>query len=126
MKKCILIFDDDPEILLVCKLILEQQNYRVETRMRCDNIIEDISDTHPDLILMDLWIPEIGGENAVTLMKNNKATQHIPAILFSANAEIEEIGKRCNANAFLSKPFDVAVLKKIIEENLSVPSGNGV
>ena len=120
MEKCILIFDDDPEILLVCKLILEQQNYRVETRTRCENIIEDISLAKPDIILMDLWIPEIGGESAVNLMKNNEATQHVPVILFSANAEIEEICHRSNANGFLKKPFDVLALKKIIEENIGM------
>ena len=101
--------------LLVCKLILEQQNYRVETRTRCENIIEDISLAKPDLILMDLWIPEIGGESAVNLMKNNDATQHVPVILFSANAEIAGIANRTNSNAYLSKPFDVIALKKIIE-----------
>ena len=119
MKKCILIFDDDTEILLVCKLILEQQNYRVETRTRCDNIIEDISDVKPDMILLDLWIPEIGGEKAISLMKNNKATQHISVILFSANDEIEEVCNRSNANGFLKKPFDVSTLKKIVEEHIS-------
>ena len=118
MQKCILIFDDDPEILLVCKIILQQHNYRVETRMSCNNIIQDINDTVPDAILMDLWIPEIGGENAINLMKNNKAIRHIPILLFSANPEIEEICKKCNANGFLKKPFDISALKKIIDENL--------
>ena len=120
MEKCILIFDDDPEILLVCKIILQQHNYRVETRTRCENIIEDISNAKPDIILMDLWIPEIGGESAVNLMKNDKVTRHIPVIFFSANAEIEEICNRANANGFLSKPFDVLALKKIIEENMGI------
>ncbi|HEY8689267.1 MAG TPA: response regulator [Chitinophagaceae bacterium] len=124
MNRCILFFDDDPEILLVCKIILEQDNYRVETRTRCDNIIEDIKEVKPGLILMDVWIPEIGGEQAIHLMKDNKETQHLPVILFSANAEIEEICQRSNANGFLKKPFDVIALKKIIEENIVVPSGN--
>jgi len=124
MNKCILIFDDDPEILFVCKIILEQDKYRVETRTHCENIIEDIKQAKPDIILMDLWIPEIGGEQAIHLMKNNKETQHIPAVLFSANAEIEEICRRSNANGFLKKPFDVSALKKIIEKNINVPSGS--
>lgn len=54
---------------------------------------------------MDLGIPEIGGESAVNLMKNNEATQHVPVILFSANAEIADIANRTNANAYLSIPF---------------------
>ena len=120
MKKCILIFDDDKEILLVCKMILERENYRVETRRCCENIIEDISEVKPDIILMDLWIPEIGGENAITLMKNNKGTEHIPVVIFSANAEIEEIYKRVNANGFLKKPFEMADLIHIIRSNVPV------
>ena len=115
MKKCILIFDDDVDILGVCKIILEGQNYRVETRRLCDNIIEDISEVKPDIILMDLWIPEIGGENAINLVKKNEATQHIPVTLFSANAEIEEISKRTNADGFLKKPFEIAAMLQIIE-----------
>jgi DNA-binding NtrC family response regulator len=120
MKKCILIFDDDQEILFACKIILERGNFRLETRTSCDNIIADIIQIKPGIILMDLWIPEIGGENAINMMKNNKDTQHIPIILFSANAEIEEICSRANANGFLRKPFEIATLLHMIENNIPV------
>ncbi len=120
MKKCILIFDDDQEILFACKIILERGNYLVETRTCCDNIVADIIQIKPDIILMDLWIPEIGGKNAINLMKNNKDSQYIPVILFSANAEIEEICYRTNANGFLRKPFEIAALLDIIETNIPV------
>ena len=106
MKKCILILDDDLEILSVCKIILEKQNYHVETRTSCDNIIKDILKVKPIMVLMDFWIPVIGGENAIKLMKNNKATQLIPVILFSASNKIEEIYERANADGFLKKPFE--------------------
>mgnify|MGYP001792493898 CR=1 FL=1 len=42
---------------------------------------------------MDPWVPEIGGENAINLVKNNNATKYIPILLFSANTEIEKICK---------------------------------
>ena len=116
--KTILIFDDDQEILFVCKVILQRGNYRVETRICCDNILEDISQVKPDMILMDLWIPEIGGENAIQLMKNNKASQQIPVILFSANVDIAEISNRLDANGFLKKPFEIDNLLHIIEANI--------
>lgn len=122
MKKCILIYDDDAEILIVSKIILERNNYHVETRPFCDNIIEDISDVKPDIVLMDLWIPTIGGEKAISLMKNNSTTTHIPIILFSANAAIETIAKRANANGFLKKPFDVIALVKMMENTLAETS----
>ena len=118
MKKCILILDDDPEILLICRILLEKLDYRVETRIRCDNIIKDIREEKPVMVLMDIWIPAMGGEKATKLIKENKATQHIPVILFSANSEIEEIFKRSNANGFLKKPFEIGALVKTVETNI--------
>lgn len=118
MKKCILIFDDDEQILCVCKIILEQQNYKVETRLSCENIIEDIYSTKPDLILLDLRIPEIGGENALSLVKNNRAYLNIPVILFSANTKVEEISERAHADGFIKKPFDIGSLLKVVSHNV--------
>ncbi len=82
MKKCVLIFDDDIEMLAVSKIILERQNYRVETRVCCDDIIKDIAEVNPGMILMDLRIPKIGGEQATRLAKSEKATKDIPIIIF--------------------------------------------
>ena len=116
--KCVLIYDDDVEILFLCKAILSKSNYRIETLSRCDNVIEDIARIKPDLILMDLWIPEIGGEKAIDIVKKNPATQHIPMLIFSANAEIEAISKRVNANGFIEKPFDIIRFKEIIQQKM--------
>ena len=118
MSKCVLIYDDDKEILFLCKAVLAKYNYRVETLSRCENAIEDIAHIKPDIILMDLWIPEIGGEQAITILKKNAATKHIPVIIFSANAEISLICKRIKADGFIEKPFDIATFKETIEKNI--------
>jgi CheY-like chemotaxis protein len=118
MKKCILIYDDDTEILMVCRAILEDTDYRVETSTMCENIISDIGTLKPDIILMDLWIPKIGGENAIALMRDNPDTAHIPVILFSANDEIEKISQRISANGYLRKPFDISTFRKEIENRI--------
>jgi DNA-binding response OmpR family regulator len=118
MKNCILIYDDDPDILTVCKLILNQHNYRVETRTHCTTILSDIVLINPDLILLDFWIPGIGGEKAVTIIKNDKGAQHIPIILFTANAEIEKIYKRIGADGFLKKPFEIIALLSVLNDKI--------
>lgn len=117
-EKCILIYDDDQEILLVCKTILTKSKYRVVTLSRCENVISEIDHIKPDLILMDLWIPEIGGEKAISIIKEDPATRHIPVLLFSANADIKEICKKTNADGYVEKPFDIHKLKATIEENI--------
>lgn len=114
MKKCVLIFDDDMETLSVSKLILEQQDFSVSVRPRCNDIIGDVAETAADIVLIDLWMPEIGGEKAVQLMKKDKDTAHIPAILFSANDEIEAVCARCGADGYLKKPFSIADLVEVI------------
>lgn len=110
--KCILIYEDDPEILFLCRMLLEKENYRVETLTKCDNALNDISKFKPDLILMDLWIPEMGGELAVNLLKGNAETKEIPILLFSANDEIQEISDRLKADGYISKPFDIHAFKE--------------
>ena len=118
MEKCILIYEDNPEILFLCKKILSKSKYRVETLLRCENVIADIDLIKPNLILMDLWIPEIGGEKATAMLKENPATCNIPVLLFSANADIEEICNKINANGYIEKPFDINTLLQTIEKNI--------
>ena len=118
MKKNILIYDDDLEILFLCKTILQHHNYEVETLSKCEDVHKDIERVKPDLILMDLWIPVMGGEKAVALVKENKATEHIPVLLFSANADIRDISEKVNASGFIEKPFDVKSFVSIVQDNV--------
>ncbi len=115
MDKCVLIFDDDTEILYLCSAILKN-TYKVVTRSRCDNVPEDVEAIKPDIILMDLWIPSIGGAKATELLKQIPTTANIPILLFSANADIKEIAVSVNADGYLEKPFDIKKLKETIEK----------
>ena len=118
MQKRILILDDNEEILFLCKIILKKYNYFVETRRHCDNIISDAVEVMPDIIILDLKIPMMGGERALRLVKSHPRTLHIPVILFSGNRDLEAVALRNNNNPFLAKPFDHKVLLSMIAENL--------
>ncbi len=119
MNKGVLIYDDDPEILFISAKILEKHNYKVQTRLRCDHIIEDIAAIKPDIVLMDLWIPEMGGENAIILMKKDDFCKNIPVIVFSANSNIEQISRKIHAKGFIKKPFEIDDLIKIVASNIA-------
>ncbi len=118
MKNKILIYDDDEEILLLCKAILSRHDFVVETLSRCENILTDIQAFSPNLILMDLWIPEIGGEKAIEILKQYESTRQIPVIIFSANADIKDICKKVNADGFIEKPFTVSTFVETIQKHL--------
>ncbi len=117
--KKILVYDDDVEILLLCSAILKRSNYNVITREKCDTIIEDIKEYQPNAILMDLWIPEIGGEQAIEKAKTNQDTAGTPIIIFSANEDIKSICEKVHANDYLPKPFNIAALNEKIQNNIT-------
>ena len=116
MKK-ILIYDDDLEILQLCKAILAKNNFIVNTLSRCENILADIETIRPHLVLMDLWIPDIGGERAVSIAKQHHTTRDIPILLFSANADIKEISTKVNANGYVEKPFSISTFIDTIQKH---------
>lgn len=119
IKQCILIYEDDLEIMELCKIILKKSNRNIIGKFSCDNISEDVQQINPNLILMDLWIPKMGGEQATNQIKSNPKTKDIPVILFSANENIFEICKKVNANDCLKKPFDIGDLKSKVEKHIN-------
>ncbi len=119
MKKVILIYDDDEEILELCTAILSGHDFLVKTFSKCENILSDIQTFNPNLILMDLWIPLIGGEKAIEIVKQNKSTTHTPVLIFSANADIKEISKKVNADGYVEKPFLIRTFIETIQRHLN-------
>lgn len=118
MKKVILIYDDDEEILLLCRAILSKYDFDVETLSKCENIISDIESLQPNLILMDLWIPLIGGEKAIEIVRQNESTKQTPVLLFSANADIKDISKKVKADGFVEKPFGINTFIETIQRHV--------
>ena len=68
---------------------------------------------------MDLWIPEIGGEKAIEIIKQNEATKNIQVLIFSANADIKDICKKVNADGYVEKPFTVNTFIETIKKYAS-------
>ena len=118
MKRNILIYDDDEEILLLSKIILTKNGFAVETLSICENVLGDIQAFKPDVILMDLWIPLLGGQKAIEIIKNNEATKNIPVLIFSANTDIKEIFKKVNAEGYIEKPFSISMFIETIKRHI--------
>ena len=112
--KKIIIYDDDTDLLEVCSLILEAKNFDVVTKDKCTEILGDIKEHSPDVILMDNWIPDIGGVKATQLVKDSDHFRHIPVIFFSANNNVNELAVEAGADYFLQKPFDISELENIV------------
>ena len=114
MANKVMIFDDDTDLLEVCSLILTAKNFEVIIRDRCTEIIRDVQEHNPDVILMDNWIPDIGGVRATRLVKASSELRHIPVIFFSANNNVSELAAEAGADYSLQKPFDIMELEEIV------------
>lgn len=119
MKK-ILLCDDDRDITSLMKIIIEGMDIEFACYNRIVNVIELVRKEKPDLILMDLWIPDIGGEQAIEELKANEDTKDIPAIIFSASDKIEQICDEIGADGCIRKPFDLKSFKVQIKEWLDL------
>lgn len=111
MKK-ILIFDDDKSILEVITIIFEENGYKVEISETSHDIIQKVEKFLPDVILMDNWIPNIGGVEATRLLKNHSEFKHIPVIYVTANNDIAALAQSAQADDFVAKPFNLEDLEE--------------
>ena len=114
--KKIFIFDDNEELLELCTIILEDIGYRIKTSKTSNNVIQQVMEYTPDIIFMDNWLPDISGIDATKELKSNTDLRHIPVIYFSANNNVSELAKEAGADDYLSKPFDITDLEKIVKK----------
>lgn len=117
-KPKILVCDDDPGILEVIKIILEENNIEVVTASNGKGIQKLIASVKPDMLFLDLWMPGIEGEEITKILKRDPKTKKIPIIIISALNDTKEIAKKVGANGFISKPFTIEGLLEVVEKNL--------
>lgn len=124
MAKKVLLYDDEADILEICKYILERKGYQVFAKETCANVIGDLKKILPDVVIMDNWIPDIGGVEATRLIKNDKDFKDTPVILFTANKDINRLVHEAGADAFIGKPFDLKVIEETVETLLTKKEGD--
>lgn len=116
--KKIAIFDDDEDILSICEYVLGEEGWEVHCFMECNDVVEKVEAVVPRVIIMDNWIPSIGGIKATQALKKS-AFRHIPIIYFSANRDVKQLAETAGAETFLAKPFDLDALKDIVNDTVA-------
>ncbi|HOD11681.1 MAG TPA: response regulator [Candidatus Omnitrophota bacterium] len=112
MKK-ILVVDDEPDVLKVLAKELTVAGYHVTTAVNAREALQKVKDILPDLILMDLILPDIGGAEAVKVLKGYPQLRLTPVIFLTAMIKPEEeIGSPLKINIddcwyeTIAKPYD--------------------
>jgi len=80
----ILVVDDDPDVRLLVTLMLAEAGYEVDTAEDAYEALLTLYDTHPDLLLLDLMLPEEDGWDVIDAIRANPETQGLPIVAMSA------------------------------------------
>jgi CheY-like chemotaxis protein len=116
----VLIVEDEDEIRMGLTFFFEASGYCCEAAENGSEALKVIEKKRPDLIISDIMMPVIDGYEFLKIVKSKEATRTIPFIILSAKTEVEEIqkGYTLGINGFLTKPFSLSELNKLVERHL--------
>jgi|SRR5664279_1513967 len=122
----VMIFDDDTDLLEVCSIVLKSKNYHVTGFNKCSDIVHEVKSFSPNVILMDNWIPDVGGVKATQQLKADPDLKSIPVIFFSANDRVEELATEAGAEFYLQKPFEIEELEATVSKAIAIHRQAGI
>jgi CheY-like chemotaxis protein len=101
----ILIMDDDAELLETARQLLEARGFRVILHQESFNRLNAVRLHRPDLVLMDVNMPFVPGDEIVKLLQDDPELKHVPVLLFSSNDErmLRLAARECGAAGYVSK-----------------------
>ncbi len=111
-KEYILAVDDETDILELVRYNLAKEGYRVSCVESGEDAVTQARTQLPDLILLDLMLPEMDGFEVCKILKNDPKTMHIPIVMLTAKGEESDIvaGLELGAEDYVTKPFSPRVL----------------
>jgi DNA-binding response OmpR family regulator len=120
--KFILCIEDEPEMIDLIRLILERRGFKVEGAAGGMDGIRKVRELHPDLVLLDLMMPDLDGWEVYQQMKADENSRNIPVIVVTAKAQsIDKVlGLHiAKVDDYISKPFSPQDLLASVEKILN-------
>jgi DNA-binding response OmpR family regulator len=106
--KNILVVEDNHAILDVITLILQSEAYKVTGLNKSADMMASIDSFNPDLIILDIMLPDADGRELLKGLRSDEKTKDIPVLMISARYTAENIEHgEFKPNGFLAKPFDI-------------------
>ncbi len=106
MPEKILLVDDDMDTLRLVGLMLQRQGYEVRVASSGQQALGMVQAEMPDLILLDIMMPEMDGYEVARRLRSDPATSEIPIIMFTAKTQVDDkvMGFEAGADDYLTKP----------------------
>ncbi len=121
MSEKILIIDDDLDTLRLVGLMLQRQGYQISAATNGQQGLDKAFDEDPDLILLDIMMPDMDGYEVTRRLRRNPSTMETPILMFTAKTQLDDkvIGFEVGANDYLTKPTHPSELQARVKTLLS-------
>jgi two-component system phosphate regulon response regulator PhoB len=108
----ILIIDDEPDILELVRFSLTQEGFSVETAATATEGLACVADRLPDLVVLDLMLPDMPGTEVCRRFRNQRETAQLPVLMLTARGEEVDrvVGFELGADDYVTKPFSTREL----------------
>ena len=122
-KRTIIVVDDNPDLVEIVRLMLEAKGFNVRCAYSGPQLFASLEAEKPDLIPLDVMMPEMDGLHVLAQLQWNPGTSSIPVILLTAKVLREdiELGYKMGTDQYIKKPFDSTQLMTSVNRLLGLP-----
>jgi CheY-like chemotaxis protein len=121
----VLVVDDEPDVLLLCRLNLQQRGHELLEAADGSTALQLARDRQPDVIVLDLMMPGMTGYDVLETLQRDEETSHIPVLVLTAKSLRADRDRShgLGASAFMTKPFLPSDLCEMVESLVGAEGG---
>jgi len=114
----VLVVDDDEVIRQLIAVNLNLEGFEVATATDGQDCLDRVLDVRPDVVTLDVMMPQLDGWTTAQRLRDDEATRHIKVVLITARAQDDDKrrGREIGVDAYLTKPFDPAELIEVVRD----------
>jgi DNA-binding response OmpR family regulator len=117
-QRTVLVVDDEPDVLLLCRVNLEFEGYRVLEASDGDEAMARLAEEVPDVVLLDVMMPKIDGWTVLERIKADPRTSEVPVVMLTAKVQDDDQvrGWSSGAAEYITKPFSPLSLSQVVQD----------
>jgi DNA-binding response OmpR family regulator len=124
MPQTVMLVDDDPQLRHVVSMFFELEGYNVLQAEDGGQAIKMLAEYVPDVILLDLMMPDVTGAEVCQHVRASKRLKEVPVVVFTAAEMKEEELVAAGADRFIAKPYSLEGLRRVVRALIKESAGS--
>ncbi len=119
-RRKVLVVDDEPDVLLLCRVNLEFEGYEVIEAADGEAAMERVREDRPDVVLLDVMMPKMDGWQVLEAIKGDEDISCVPVVMLTAKVQDQDQirGWSQGAADYITKPFSPLALSQVLQDVL--------